>query len=207
MKYELIVFDFDGTLADTYPWFASVINLVADKYQFKRIDDSEADTMRGYGALEIISHLDIPLWKLPIIAKHMRSLMAKDINKITLFEGVDFLLQKLTEKGVKLGIVSSNACDNISRILGNVNMSYIDFSECGSSMFGKVSKLKKILKKSGVDNKYSIFIGDELRDIEAAKKVNISSGVVSWGYNKIQILKEKTPDEVFLNMNEILEIA
>ncbi|MDJ0815411.1 MAG: HAD hydrolase-like protein [Desulfobacterales bacterium] len=56
MKYELIVIDFDGTLADTYPWFASVINLVADKYQFKRIDDSKADTMRGYGALDIINH-------------------------------------------------------------------------------------------------------------------------------------------------------
>ena len=55
MKYELIVFDFDGNLAVTYPWFTSVINLVADKYQFKRIDDSEADTMRGYGALKSLT--------------------------------------------------------------------------------------------------------------------------------------------------------
>ena len=67
--------------------------------------------------------------------------------------------------------------------------------------------MKKILKNCGVDNEYSIYIGDELRDIEAAKKVNIPSEVVSWGYNKIQVLKEKTPDEVFLNIHDILEIA
>ena len=73
--------------------------------------------------------------------------------------------------------------------------------------FGKVTKLKKILNKSGIDSKYSIFIGDEVRDVEAAKKAKISSGVVSWGYNKIQTLKEKTPDEVFLNINDIFEIA
>ncbi len=72
-------------------------------------------------------------------------------------------------------------------------------------MFGKVSKIKTILHKSGLSNEHSIFIGDEVRDIEAAKKANISAGAVSWGYNKIRSLEEKTPDAIFHNIDEILE--
>jgi phosphoglycolate phosphatase len=205
MKYKLIIFDFDGTLADTFPWFINVINQVADKYKFRRIKTSEVETLRGYSAMKVMKHLQISFWKMPIIANHMRGLMTKDINKIVLFDGVDDILQQLSNKGVRLAVVSSNSYDNISQILGTENLALIDYYECGVSIFGKPAKLRKIIMISGVKHNESIFIGDEVRDIEAAKNINIASGAVSWGYNRIEKLKEQFPDELFVSIDEIIE--
>jgi phosphoglycolate phosphatase len=203
MKYKLIIFDFDGTLADTFPWFVNAINNVADTYRFKRIDNGDIDTIRGYSAKRVLKHLKIPFWKVPLIAKHMKTLMAKDTSKIELFTSVDLMLQQLSTNNVQIALVSSNSYDNISQILGFENLSLIDFHECSVSIFGKPSNLRRILIKSGVDRNEAIYIGDEIRDIEAANKVNMSSGAVSWGYNTIEKLKEKLPDEIFYAVNEI----
>lgn len=204
-KYKLIIFDFDGTLADTFLWFMSIANQVADKYKFKRIKKSEVETIRGYSASKVMKHLEVPLWKMPMIANHIRALMAKDIDKIVLFEGVDSLLQQLSGRGARLAVVSTNAYGNISRALGIKNVALINYHECGVSIFGKSAKLRKIIRESGVKYSESIFIGDEVRDIVAAKNVNIASGAVSWGYNKIELLKEQHPDELFVGIDEIVE--
>jgi phosphoglycolate phosphatase len=205
MKYKLVIFDFDGTLADTYPWFTSVLNEVADKYKFKKVQKSEYKKIRGCDANEILKYLGVPLWKMPMITNHMRKLMTKDIHQISLFEGIDNLLQCLSNKGVILAVVSSNSFENVCQILGPENAGLINYYECGVSIFGKQAKLKKILSKSGVLHKESIYIGDEIRDIEAAKNVNIAFGGVSWGYNKVESLKVHSPRELFASIDEIIK--
>ena len=57
MKYQLAIFDFDGTLANILPWFFSAVNRMAEKHGFKRIEDGEVDTLRGYNARQIVAHL------------------------------------------------------------------------------------------------------------------------------------------------------
>ena len=50
MKYKLVIFDFDGTLADTFPWILSILDAVADKYKVKKVERSELETFRTYDA-------------------------------------------------------------------------------------------------------------------------------------------------------------
>ena len=69
MSYRLAIFDFDGTLADTFPWFMRVVNTVADRFRFKRIEEHEVEHLRGCSAREIVKHLEVPPWKLPFIAR------------------------------------------------------------------------------------------------------------------------------------------
>ncbi len=57
------------------PWFNSILNTVADKYGFRKIDASERDQLRHRDAAEILKFLGIPLWKLPAIMAHVRTLM------------------------------------------------------------------------------------------------------------------------------------
>jgi len=99
MAYKLVIFDLDGTLADTFPWFLSVLNGVADRYRFKRIEKHEVERLRGYSARQIIRHLGVPAWKLPLIARHMRSLSARDIDELQLFNGIDTVLRSLSKVG------------------------------------------------------------------------------------------------------------
>ena len=84
MKYRLAIFDFDGTLADSLPWFRSVFNSVATRYGFRALDDAEFEELRGMGNREIIRRVGVPLWKIPLIAAHMKRLMAEDIDGIAL---------------------------------------------------------------------------------------------------------------------------
>src|SRR3954453_9602502 len=101
MKYRLAIFDFDGSLADSFPWFLGVVNRVTDRYGFRRIEDHEVEPLRGCSARRLVRHLGVPAWKLPLIARHMRQLMAEDIGRISLFPGVDGLLHGLADRGVR----------------------------------------------------------------------------------------------------------
>ncbi len=205
MKYKLAIFDFDGTLANSLPWFMSVVNEVADKYKFKRIEHHEVDLLRGYSAKRIMQHLAVPTWKMPLIGNHMLKMMAKDIGQIGLFEGVDDLLQHLSSNGVKLAIVSSNSLENIRQVLGPKTSALINDYECGVSIFGKQVKFRKILRRSGVLPGEAICIGDEIRDLEAAKKEQIPFGAVAWGATRVEALEAHGPTEVFARVEDIVE--
>ncbi len=142
MRFQLVIFDFDGTLADSFPWFLSVVNQVADRYRFRRIEDHEIEVLRGCGARQVVTHLGVPAWKMPLIARHMRRIMARDLGQIGLFPGVDQLLQGLAGRGVGLSVVSSNSLANVQQVLGADNAALIRHYGCGASIFGKRAKLK-----------------------------------------------------------------
>jgi phosphoglycolate phosphatase len=205
MNYRLIIFDFDGTLADSFGWATSVVNQFADQYGFRRIDPSEHDTLRVLDAKTLIQQLGVPMWKVPIMAAHVRKLMGQQIDHIPLFAGIDRQLQCLVAHEARLAVVSSNAEQNIRRVLGPENAALIDFFECGAAVFGKASKLKTVLRKSGVVLAESILIGDEIRDAEAARQVHMAYGAVAWGYTHYEALLSHAPDLAFERVEELSE--
>ena len=150
MKYTLAMFDFDGTLADTFPWFLSAVTRLAEKHGFNKIEAGEVETLRGYSAHKIVEHLGIPAWKLPRIGIDMRRMMAEDIRQIRSFEGIGAMLRGLSDRGVALAVVTSNAYDNVRHVLGAEHAALIRYYECGASLFGKRGKLRRVLKQSGV---------------------------------------------------------
>jgi phosphoglycolate phosphatase len=204
VKYKLVIFDFDGTLADTFPWFAGVINKVAEKYHFKRIEPDEHETIRGFDARGVLKYLGVPVWKMPLIANYLRTLMTRDIQQIALFQGIEDLLHRLSELGATLAVVSSNSHENIRHVLGAEMAALIAHYECGVSMFGKEAKLRKILKRSGVAPAEAIYIGDEIRDSEAARKVGLAFGGASWGYTIAESLRAHAPADVFSSVDDIM---
>ncbi len=206
MKYQLAVFDFDGTLANTFPWLVKVLNRLAADYGFKPVDPEDLETMRGFGAKRVLHHLGVARWKVPRIAHHMRALIAQEIHEVPLFGGVEDLLQNLSEAGITLALVSSNDQGNIEKVLGAPSMGLFAHCECGVSVFGKAKKLKKTVRALGMDADRSLYVGDEIRDIEAAKKVGMAAGAVAWGYNRLDALREAEPEEVFQSMTDIAEL-
>jgi phosphoglycolate phosphatase len=203
-KYRLVIFDFDGTLADTFPWFADAINKVAEKYHFKKIQPCEHETIRGFDARGVLRYLGVPLWKMPMIANYMRTLMTHDIQKIALFRGIEGLLRRLSGMGLTLAVVSSNSYENIRHVLGAELAALITYYECGVSVFGKEAKLRKILKRAGVAPAEAIYIGDEIRDSEAARRVGLAFGGASWGYTTPESLRAHAPNDVFAGVDDIV---
>ncbi len=203
MAYALVIFDFDGTLADSAEWFHANINAVARRYRFRQIEAGDVERLRGQDTAAIIRHLGVPRWKLPFIAAHMRGLMARDLAEIALFPGVPQLLRELHGSAVRLAIVSSNALDNVRRMLGPETAALVDHFGCGTSVFGKTAKFRLILRDAGIAAADAIAIGDEVRDIDAARALGIASGAVAWGYAAPAFLTARGPDMLFQTLEAI----
>ncbi|HSU15669.1 HAD hydrolase-like protein [Longimicrobium sp.] len=203
MTYRLAIFDFDGTLADSFPWFLRVVNEAARVHRFRRIEPGDAEPLRGLDARRIIEHVGLPLWKLPLVARWMRRRMAADIGSIALFPGVDEMLRQLSEDGVRIAIVSSNSPANVRRVLGPENAARVAFYGCGVSLFGKRRKLRKVLAGSGVAAAEALCIGDEIRDLHAARAEGIAFGAVAWGYTTAAGLAAHHPEMLFTRVDEI----
>lgn len=204
MRYRLAIFDFDGTLADSFSWFLGVVNRLADEHGFRRMEEHEVETLRGRSARQNFAHFGVPAWKLPRVGRDFRRYMAQDIAHISLFPGVDRLLCGLAERGVRTAIVTSNSVANVRRVLGPENAALIRHYACGVSIFGKRAKLRGVLRSSGIAASEAICIGDEIRDLEAARAEGIAFGAVSWGYTQEEALRAHGPEEMFSTVEEIL---
>ena len=205
MKYKLVIFDFDGTLADSFPWFIKMTDVVTEKFNLTKIDKNELEYLRKLDSLSFLKYLKIPLYKLPKISTFMRNMMSEQIEEIKLFDGIASMFHELKAKGYKIAIVSTNSKDNIHKVLGENLFSLNDHFMGGVSLFGKESKLKKVLRMSGINKEDAIYIGDELRDIQASKKIGISCGAVAWGVNDADALAALSPDEMFYEVEQILQ--
>ena len=203
MSYKLAIFDFDGTLADSLSWFLRIIDEVADKYRFRRIDPQELSKLRECDARGIIAHVGIPIWKLPLVHHHVRTLMTRDLDQITLFPGIDELLRSLQAQGIVAAIVTSNSFINVREILGQENAGLIQHYACDAPILGKRVKLRRVLHSSGALPAEAIFIGDEIRDLQAAHAEGIAFGAVSWGVNSASAFKSHFPEEIFSSIDEI----
>ncbi len=203
MRYDLVIFDFDGTLADSAGWTLGILNEVAVRFGFRTLSDEEKAMLRGQDNRAIVRYLGVPAWKMPLIAAHMRKLVARDAERIALFAGADALLAQLAERGTRLAIVSSNSEENVRRILGPTNAGLIAHYACGASIFGKAAKFRQVLRRSGIPRERTLCIGDETRDIEAATTERLASGAVTWGYATPDLLRAHRPALLFSTLDEI----
>ncbi|MBU1175027.1 MAG: HAD hydrolase-like protein [Alphaproteobacteria bacterium] len=206
-RYDWVILDFDGTLADSAPWFKGVVNTLAERFSFSKVDEDEYERLRGEDSLTILRAVGVPIWKIPRISRYVHRLVAKQADQILLFDGVDALLRNLSERGVTIAMVSSNTKANVKRILGDENSARFTYFGCGASVFGKATKFRRALRALKADPARTIAIGDEERDISAAREAGIAAGSVSWGYATPSILKAGAPDHFFETIGEIAELV
>lgn len=204
---RLVIFDFDGTLSDSGDWFLSVIDDLARAFRFRTVNSDEVEMLRHRSSREVIQYLGIARWKLPLLAWYVRRLVGRNVGQIELFPGTPNLLEQLKATGVKIALVTSNSEANARRILGPRHAAQIDCYACGSSLFGKAPKFRKVLKRLGVAPGAALAIGDETRDVDAAREVGMRAGSVLWGYAAEHALAAMIPDALFREPQEILDFV
>lgn len=206
MTYQLFIFDFDGTLADSGPWMIEALNGAASKFGFRQLSREEIEALRGKDNRTIMRELGVSWWRLPRIATHVRQL-AREAPPPPLFADIPAMLRALRDAGRTLAIVSSNSEETVRRALGPDNSAFIEAYGCDASMFGKAAKFKQVLKQTGVAAPRAISIGDETRDIEAARKARVACGAVGWGYATPALLQARAPDHFFATPGDIAALA
>jgi phosphoglycolate phosphatase len=200
--YDLLIFDFDGTLADSAAWFRSILPDLARRFGFRCPDEEELEILRHKPPREVMRILKIPGWKLVLIAVHVRKRAAK-AAAFPLFDGIPEILELLSAKGVKIAVVSSNAEVNVRRALGPELSARVHAWSCGAGMFGKAKHFRDVLGKLRVTPGRALTVGDEIRDIEAAREVGLRTAAVAWGFSMKPALDAAAPDFCFETVEEL----
>ena len=207
MKYRLTIFDSDGTLADTLPWMRQIFNDLAGEHGFRKVADDEHDRFRELHGAALLQALDLPLWKVPKVALSVRQRMAERIQDFRLFPGIGDVLGHLARQGMRLAVVSSNSSANVKAILGRDVTQLISHFGCGASLMGKAAKLRAAVRASGIATSETIYIGDEIRDAEAARKAGLAFGAVAWGQHRLTTLQAIRPDEIFESVADLASLV
>lgn len=205
--YRLVIFDFDGTLADSFDWLVAHFNAAAGRFGYRPFDLADLPQLRGMNSRELMRRQSVPVWKLPAIAVYFRQCQGENLSAIPLFDSVAETIEALHERGVKLALVTSNAESNVRQVLGANLSRRIDHFDCGSSLFGKAAKFRRLVRSAGVKPAQVLSIGDELRDIEAARAVGLNCGAVMWGYADPARLSQERPDHLFATPMDIAALA
>jgi phosphoglycolate phosphatase len=204
MQKKLILFDFDGTIADSFPMYKDIINDLSQKYKYKKLSDSDIEILRSKGPKEIAKIVGISWWKIPFLARDFKKEANKIIKDIPIFKGMKEVLKKLKQDGFRVGILTSNSNKNVEDFLAHNGIKeYIDLIVGDVGLFSKAKKIEKAIKNEQFDKKDIFYIGDEVRDIESAKKVGIQIISVTWGFNTAKKLKETNPDFLANTPNEL----
>lgn len=207
MRYDLAIFDLDGTLADTFPFFMRTHDLVARRHGFATLGPGEVDTLRRLGPRELMRHVGLPMWRLPFVIRSFKRLMHEQREPIPLFDGVGDVLAGLEARGMALAVVTTNSRDNVDRLLGAAHCARLRHVECGASMFGKRRRLLRVLRAAKVPASRAIYVGDQIPDAEAARAAGMDFGAVAWGYATREALVAQRPAMVFDAPTELLALA
>jgi phosphoglycolate phosphatase len=202
-----ILFDFDGTLADSREVTIKAINQLADKHRFRRIEPENLKHLLSLPIRERAKLMDVPLYKLPFLVMELLPLYREGLQQVKLFPGIKETLTELKALGYSLAIISSNTVATIQTFLQQQNLPFIDEVICARNIFGKDYAIRKFLKARNLQPKQVMYVGDELRDVVACRKCNVPVAWASWGFDLSETLREEKPDFIVHAPADILEVV
>lgn len=204
---KALLFDFDGTLADTGHILFQVYDRLTHKHNIEKMTHEELHEMRSLPIRERFQKAGVPFFKLPSLAAEAVNIFSEFIGSAEPFPGIEELIRNLKDRDYTLAIVSSNTHRNINSFLTAHNLEYFDVIKCSSSLFGKHKIIRRALSDLGLKSDQAVYVGDEHRDITACKKVPIRIISVTWGYDYLSLLQEGEPDHIAEKPEDILTIV
>lgn len=200
---KVFIFDFDGTICDSFMAALSAINDQAEAFNYRKVQLSDCEKMRDWTVQEVLKSVGISNLKLPFVVRKIRKELNKEMGSLRPFKEMREALFALREKGYGIGVLTSNSEENVLQFSKKNNLEVFDFIYSGSSIFGKDRLIKKLLKKLDISVKNAIYVGDEMRDIAAARAVGIPIVAVTWGFNSRKILETLHPDYLIDSVCEL----
>ena len=186
-RYDLLLFDFDGTLADSSALFERFVPALAQRRGVSE-PDAGWQSLRALPTRDMLRALRVRWWQLPSLTRQMRSMMAANLDQVRLFPGMLPVLRQLHGLGVQMVVVSSNTRHSVEQVLGPA-LPLFSALHCGVPLLGKRRVIARALRQSGVGGARALSIGDEWRDAEASRACGIDFAGVGWGLASAAVLQ------------------
>lgn len=198
----VIVFDFDGTIADT---FVVALNIYYDLAHHKPMPEEDITRLRGMNGMTLMRALNIHPWQLPFWGWRIRRKLAQKINTVELIPGIKAAISQLSSNH-QLIIFTSNTAANVEAILERYEMTdYFAGVYGNAGILRKEHALRRLLSRRRLEPGTVWYVGDETRDVEAAHRAGVRCIAVSWGFNTIGALEHHRPDALVFSPEELVD--
>ncbi|KAB2643802.1 MAG: HAD-IA family hydrolase [Verrucomicrobia bacterium] len=205
-KAKVLIFDFDGTVADTRTIALRILNELSQEFHFRSLPEEEIHEARNMTVQKLISFLGVSRWRVPMIARRGLAKFQERISEVKPIAEMPEILAELKSRGFQLGILTSNSEFSVTAFLKQHHIDCFEFISTSSKLLGKSREIRKLMKEHQWNADEIIYIGDETRDIEATKSVPIRIAAVTWGYNSASILATMDPDFIFDQPKQLLTL-
>lgn len=191
----LLIFDFDGTLAQTLEAGIAIFNEISPSYGLKPVTKEEVQELRKLNTRALLDHVGVSRLMAVKLGAHIRRLLHERIERVALIPGIGDAIRELWNEGFRLGVLSSNSADNVRTFLQHHHLlDCFGFIEAGVSLFGKQQRIKNVLKKVRHSPTNTMYVGDETRDMEAARQAGVCCLAVCWGVNGREAMLTEGPE-------------
>lgn len=203
-KYKHIIFDFDGTIADTLQLCYELMERMSKQHKF-HFPKQSMEQLRDFDVDAFVDLLEISRLHFYRLLFKGKKLFGQRIKEIQFCNGMEQLLYYLKGK-YPLSICTSNSEKNVQDFLAYKKINFFNAVISGWNISGKKTKLKKFLKKQQLHSSEVLYIGDEARDILACQVNEIDVVAATWGYNSKQKLAAHNPTYLIDNPKDLQKI-
>jgi phosphoglycolate phosphatase len=207
MAKPAMIFDFDGTIANTFDAIIEVLNSLSAEFGYRTAQPEEIAELTALGPRELAQRVGLPWHKLPFLATRVRKEMLGRMSEIQPYEGIPTVLQGLRERGAVVGMLTSNKRENVDAFLAHHPSLSFDFISAGSGLFSKDQRLRRLARTRGYALCDVSYVGDEVRDIEAARRLGVRMIAVGWGFSAPKLLAAHSPDHLIMTPSELLSLV
>lgn len=168
---------------------------------------AEIQTLRGLPTRKALARAGVRWWQIPkLLVQGIPDFHAL-IPTVEPFKDIPEVVQTLHARGHRLFIVTSNTRESVEVFLTRHNLEgYFEDISTGASLFNKARHIRYLMKQHGLKRKETIYIGDETRDVQAARLALIRIASVTWGFNTEKILRRQRPTYLIRQPKELLDL-
>lgn len=200
-----IIFDFDGTMADTLATVVAIYNRVGPTYGCRPVATAELPELRKQRPRELMRRFNVRFFNLPWLLRAMRRELQLRMNAVPPQPHVLETITALHARGYTIGLLSSNTEQNVRTFLEQHDVSSLfSFVVSYKNLFGKDRAFRRLLKARKLAKDDVVYVGDETRDIEAAHRAGICVVAVGWGFNAKEALLALKPDAFVERQEDLL---
>ena len=186
-QFDLIVFDWDGTLMDSAAKIVRCMQAAAEDVGIPDPGSAAIRDIIGLGlseAMQVLFPEQAPVRRAELVERYRRHFLELDTTETPLFPGVKQGLTQLTGQGYLLAIATGKARRGLDRVLDDTGMRHLfTSSRCADEAFSKPhpQMLDDLLDETGVGAGRALMVGDTVYDMEMARSAQVAGLAVSYG--------------------------
>lgn len=212
-KYDLVIFDLDGTILNTLEDLADSLNTVLRKYQYPQKTISEVRGFVGNGIRllvkrampEGLSETSLDLLHQDFILHYQQHCM----DKTGPYEGIPELLQEVRNRGYRTAVVSNKADSAVKILCDRYFNGLFDITvgeRKGISRKPAPDSVNEILSSLQIARERAVYIGDSDVDIATAQNAGMDGIIVTWGFKDLDFLQKMGAECLVSDPREILDL-